>query len=209
MFLTQFSSSLASSRRMGRGLALAGLSLLAGPAAWAAPAAASAPAPAVAASAVISPAKQALIDKLLTLWHPEQVAQMMVNRPAADAVQHSRIALQGRVSAEKLESTMKGITEDAQTYVDAATPLAAAAGKQAVRSTAVPMLATQFSEEELQALIALLESPVRQKFEKAAPDIEGAVGAEVARRAGPAIQPQLDKMKQEVAGKLRAAAMTR
>jgi hypothetical protein len=94
MFLTQFSSSLASSRRAGCGLALAGLSLLAS--AWAAPAAASAPpAAAPAASAVISPAKQALIDKLLTLWHPEQVAQMMVNRPAADAVQHSRIALQG------------------------------------------------------------------------------------------------------------------
>jgi hypothetical protein len=71
------------------------------------------------------------------------------------------------------------------------------------------MLANQFSEEELQALIALLESPVRQKFEKAAPDIEGAVGADVARRAGPAIQPQLEKMKKEVAGKLRAAAMTR
>lgn len=209
MFLTQFSSSLASSRRVGRGLALAGLSLIAWPAAWAAPAAASAPAPAAAASAVISPAKQALIDKLLTLWHPEQVAQMMVNRPAADAVQHSRIALQGRVSAEKLESTMKGITEDAKAYVDAAAPLAATAGQQAVRSTAMPMLAKQFSEEELQALIALLESPVRQKFEKAAPDIEGAVGAEVARRAGPAIQPQLEKMKREVAGKLRAAAMTR
>jgi hypothetical protein len=31
----------------------------------------------------------------------------------------------------------------------------------------------------------------------------------VARQAGPAIQPPLDKMKQEVAGKLRAAAMTR
>jgi hypothetical protein len=210
MFLTQFSSSLASSRRAGCGLALAGLSLLAWPSAWAAPAAASAPpAAAPAASAVISPAKQALIDKLLTLWHPEQVAQMMVNRPAADAVQHSRIALQGRVGADKLESTMKGITEDAKAYVDAASPLAQAAAQQAVRTTAVPMLANQFSEEELQALIALLESPVRQKFEKAAPDIEGAVGADVARRAGPAIQPQLDKMKQEVAGKLRAAAMTR
>ena len=208
MFLTQFSSSLALSRRVGGALALAGLSLLMVPTSQAAPTGGPASAPA-GAVAPIPPAKQALIDKLLTLWHPEQVTQMMVNRPAAEAVQHSRIALQGRVSAEKLDATMKGISEDAKAYVDAATPLAEAAGKQAVRSTAVPMLAEQFSEDELKALIALLESPVRQKFEKAAPDIEGAVGAEVARRAGPAIQPQLDKMKQEVAGKLRAAAMTR
>lgn len=192
-------------RRVLRHLALLGGVGLLAPVAWAAPAAA---APALAASSV-PPAKQALIDRLLTLWHPEQVALLMVQRPAADAVQHSRIALQGRVSAEKLESTMKGISEDAKAYLDAATPIAQAAGQAAARSTAAPLLAEQFSEEELKALIAILEAPVRQKFEKLAPNIEGAVGAEVARQAGPAIQPPLDKMKQEVAGKLRAAAMTR
>ncbi|MCA6217352.1 DUF2059 domain-containing protein [Ideonella sp. B7] len=192
-------------RRALRHLALLGGVGLLAPAAWAVPAAA---APAVVASTV-PPAKQALIDRLLTLWHPEQVAMLMVQRPAADAVQHSRIALQGRVSAEKLESTMKGIAGDAKAYLDVATPIAQAAGQAAARSTAVPLLAEQFSEDELRALIAILEAPVRQKFEKLAPNIEGAVGAEVARQAGPAIQPPLDKMKQEVAGKLRAAAMTR
>lgn len=196
--------SVLSVRRVLRHLALVGGMGVLVPSTWAAAAAA----PGGAASSV-PPAKQVLIDQLLTLWHPEQVAVLMVQRPAADAVQHSRIALQGRVSAEKLESTMKGIAEDAKAYLDVAAPIAEAAGKTAARSTAAPLLAEQFSEDELKALIAILQSPVRQKFEKLAPNIEGAVGAEVARQAGPAIQPPLDKMKQEVAGKLRAAAMTR
>jgi len=163
-------------------------------------------APAV-ADAPVSPAKQALVDQLLTLWHPETVALVMVQRPAADAVQQSRIAMQGRVSAEKQEATMKAISADAQRYVDEATPIAQAAAIKAVPQTAGKMLAQQFSEDELKQLIALLQSPVKHKFEQLVPQLERAVGDRVATDAGPQVQPKLDAMKQAIATKLRTAAM--
>ncbi|GAA0759674.1 DUF2059 domain-containing protein [Ideonella azotifigens] len=164
------------------------------------------PLPAV-ADTPVSPAKQALVDQLLTLWHPESVALVMVQRPAADAVQQSRIAMQGRVSAEKQEATMKAISADAQRYIDEATPIAQAAAAKAVPQTAGKMLAQQFSEDELKQLIALLQSPVKHKFEQLVPQLERAVGDKVATDAGPQVQPKLDTMKQAIATKLRTAAM--
>lgn len=189
-----------------------GVALLAATLAWPAAAAtpaAAASAPAAAASAPLSASKRALLEKLLSLWHPEQVAIVMAQRPAAEAVQSSRIALQGRVSGERLDTTVKSIAADAQRYVDEVTPVAQAAGAKAAQEVALPMLAESFTEAELKELIALMESPVRRKFEGLVPKVEAAVGTRVATEAGPQIQPKLDAMKQEVASKLRAAAIVR
>jgi len=164
-------------------------------------------APAQTAVAAVPPAKQALIDRILTLWHPEAVAMVMVQRPAADAVQQARIALQGRVSAEKRDATVKDIAVDAQRYVDEATPLAQAAVRRQMPRTVVPMLAENFSEDELRQLLAMLESPVKQKFEQWVPKLERALGEKTAEDAGATIQPKLDTMKQAIAVKLRAASM--
>ena len=43
-------------------------------------------------------------------------------KPAADALQQSRIALQGRVGAEKRDQTLKAITVDAQRYIELKLP---------------------------------------------------------------------------------------
>jgi hypothetical protein len=172
---------------------------------------ASAPVPPTANLAVAAPAlsKAQLIDKVLALWHPETVSIMMIQRPATDALQQSRIALQGRVSAEKHEATMKDITTDVQKYVDEATPLALASAERNKRATVGAMLEANFNDDELRQLIAILESPVKKKFEQQVPAMEKALGDKIAADAGPAIGPKLDAMKQNVAGKLKAAAIIR
>jgi hypothetical protein len=159
------------------------------------------------AVATVPSSKQVLIDKLLTLWHPETVALVMVQRPAADAVQQSRIALQGRVSAAKQEATMKAITAEAQRYVDDATPLAQAAANRGVSAAAGPVLAQNFSEDELRQLIAMWQSPLKARFEQLVPQMERAVGERVAEAAGATIQGKLDAMKSAIGLKLRAASM--
>lgn len=161
-----------------------------------------------AAQAQASPdARQALVDKLLTLWHVDDVAVVMVQRPAASAMEQARIALQGRVSAEKRDRTLKDISTDVQTYVDEATPLARQSAQRLLKPTLSPLLLQQFNDEELRQIIALLESPVKKKFEKIAPQLERALGEKVAEESGPSINPKLQTMTQAVGLKLRAASI--
>ena len=72
----------------------------------------------------ISEEKLKLIQKVLTLWHPEEVPVMMVQRRATDAMTQSRVALQGKVTAEKRDATLRDIATDVQKYVDDVTPVA-------------------------------------------------------------------------------------
>src|SRR5881409_2311213 len=97
--------------------------------------------------------KQKLVQRVLELWHLEDTAIVMVQRPAADALQQSRIALQGRVAAPK-------------------------------------------QEDVLREMIALLESPLKKKFEQLVPQFERAFGEKVAAESRAAIDPKLQAMTQ-------------
>jgi uncharacterized protein len=152
--------------------------------------------------------KEKLVQKVLTLWHIEDEAIVMVQRPAADAVNQSRIALQGRVSAAKQESTMKEIAVDVQKYIDEATPIVRDNALKVKAPTLTPLLMQNFSEDELRQLVALLESPVKKKFEGLVPKFERAFGEKIAADSRAAVDPKLAAMTQSVGLKLRAATVT-
>ncbi len=152
--------------------------------------------------------KQKLVQRVLTLWHIEDTAVVMVQRPALDAMQQARIALQGRVGAAKQEATLKDIATDLQKYIDEATPIVKENAKRVKAPTLTPLLMQNFNEEELRQLIALLESPVKKKFEQLVPQFERAFGEKVAADAHAAIDPKLQEMTKAVGLKLRAASMT-
>jgi DNA-binding TFAR19-related protein (PDSD5 family) len=160
------------------------------------------------AAAAVSPEKQKLIDQVLDLWHIEEVAITMAQRPAASALEQSRIALQGRVSAEKQEATLKEIAKDVQKYVDEATPIARDNAMRLKKPVLEPLLAQNFSDDELRQLIALLQSPVKKKFEQLLPSFEKAFGEKVAVQGAPQINPKIKALNEAVGVKLRAAAMT-
>ena len=152
--------------------------------------------------------KQKLVQRVLALWHLEDAAVVMVQRPAVDAMQQARIALQGRVSAAKQEATLREIAVDLQKYVDEATPTVRDNATRLKAPTVGPLLAQNFSDEELRQLIALLESPVKKKFEQLVPQFERAFGEKIASESRAAIDPKLQAMTQAVGLKLRAATMT-
>ena len=149
--------------------------------------------------------KAKLIERLLTLWHPDDVVVVMVQRPAADALQQARIALQGRVTAERRDATLKDIAVDVQKYIDEATPIARDAARRQLDNSVVPILQQQFSEDELKQLIAMLESPVKKKFEQLIPQMERALGEKVATESRPVIDPKMQELTKAVGLKLRAA----
>ncbi len=155
----------------------------------------------------VSAEKQKLIDKILTLWHPEEVPVMMVQRRATEAMNQSRIALQGKVTAEKRDATLRDIATDVQKYVDDVTPIAKDSARRQIPSTVVPMLAQNFSDDELKQIVALLESPIKKKFEQFIPQAEKALGTKVAEETHVAVEDKGKSMTQSVGLKLRAAVM--
>jgi hypothetical protein len=152
--------------------------------------------------------KPKLVQRVIALWHLEDTAVVMVQRPAADAMQQARIALQGRVSAAKQEATLRDIATDLQKYIDEATPTVRDNAVRLKTPTLAPLLTQNFSDEELRQLIALLESPVKKKFESLVPQFERAFGERLATESRAAIDPKLQTMTQNVGLKLRAATMT-
>ena len=147
-----------------------------------------------------------LVDRLLELWHVEDVAVMMVQRPAVNALEQSRVVLQGRVAPAKQQRTLQDISTDVQKYVNDATPIAKASAHKVVKESLTPLLLQNFDELELKQIIALLESPVKKKFESVVPSLEKTLGDRVAADCAAQINPMMQTMTQAVGLKLRAAS---
>ncbi len=159
------------------------------------------------AQAGITPEKQVLIDRVLSLWPVENLALAMAQRPAFDALQQSRAALQGRVTAQKQETVLKELAGEVQKFLDEITPVVRQVAQQGKPQVLSPLLDRNFSETELRQLIDLLESPVKKKFESLAPQLEKSFGEHIAAQAGPTINPRLDVLSKSISTKLRAAAL--
>ena len=103
---------------------------------------------------------------------------------------------------------MRDIAADLQKYVDEATPIVRDNALRLKTPAVAPLLAQSFNDEELRQLIALLESPVKKKFEQMLPQFERAFGEKIAAESRTAIDPKLQAMTQSVGLKLRGATMT-
>ncbi len=151
--------------------------------------------------------KKALVQHVLPLFHIEDSPIMLVQRQGADAMRQANTALQGRLTHEKQEATMKSIAVDVQKYIDEATPIARANALKLKEPTVAPILMANFSAEELRQLVAFLDSPVKKKFEALLPTIEKTYGEKVADASRAAIDPKIKTLTTEVATKMRAAVM--
>ena len=165
----------------------------------AAPAAAPLPAP--------DAEKQKVIDRILAAFHPENGILQLVQRQGLDAMQQSNIALTtAHVSAEHKDKAMKDIGTDVQKYIDTTMPIAIASAKKNTNTAVGPILAQNFTAEELRQIAALLESPLKQKFEKLVPQMETAVAQKVQADISPQVNANVKTMTEAVGTKLRIAA---
>ncbi|HEX2531445.1 MAG TPA: DUF2059 domain-containing protein, partial [Burkholderiaceae bacterium] len=65
--------------------------------------------------------------------------------------------------------------------------------------------AEKFTEEELRQIIAMLDSPVRHKFEALVPEMEKALGEKIAAETRAAVASRLSELNQRINGHLRTA----
>lgn len=151
--------------------------------------------------------KQKVIDRILEVFHPEIGVLKAVQRPGLEAMQKSNIAMEtARVAPERREKALKDISVDVQKYLDTTTPIATASAKKYTNPSVGPILAKNFTLEELRQLAALLESPLKARFEKLIPDMENAVGQKVQADIAPQVNQNVKAMTEAVGTKLRVAA---
>lgn len=156
-------------------------------------------------AAATQPGKQELVNRVLQLWHPETIGDSMLQAPVADAVQQARVMLQGRAVPEKRDAAMKEIVADARQFLEDNKGVTHASAQKLVNTTVAPMLAERFTEEELRQIIAILESPVKKKFEALVPELQKKLGEGVAADTRPVIDPKLQELQQRIGMRLRSA----
>jgi hypothetical protein len=156
-----------------------------------------------------SPAKKALVAKLLQLQQPgvEAMARQLAEQPALQMLQQSRPALQ-RLPAERREAVAKEIQADARKYAEEATPIVRDRAVKLAPTTIGTILEERLTEDELKQIIAILESPANRKFQAMAGDMQRALGEKLVAETGPLIEPKVRALEQSMRTRLEIPAGT-
>lgn len=154
-----------------------------------------------------SPAKKELVKKVLALQQPEieMLARNLAQEPAARMMQEAGRVLQSQVPEDKREAAVKSLEESAKKYVDEAVPLVRERAIKLAPSTIGTSLEERFTEAELKALIAWLDSATYKKYQQVAPDIQRGFMQKLIADARPAIEPKLKTLEESVRATLTGA----
>lgn len=156
-----------------------------------------------AAQPTIAPAKKELIEKLVQIMSVDNMGVAMLQEPVASALGQARVTMQSRIPAERHEATMRDIAVETKKFMDEATPIVKNSAQKLIPTTIVPLLSEKFTEDELRQIIAMMESPVKQKFEALIPDMKKSLGEKIAADTGPAINPKIQELTQRIGTRLR------
>lgn len=162
---------------------------------------------AVAAVGAHAQNKKQLVDKILVAQQPaiENIAKSIAERPALQMMQAAGNALQ-QLPADKREATGKQIEADVRKFVDEAVPVLRDRAMKLAPSTLGAQMEEKFTEDELKALLAWLESPVNKKYQQVAPEIQNAFAQKLIVEAAPALDPKLQALQSKVRSTLGISA---
>jgi hypothetical protein len=199
-------------RRAASLAALTSAMLLAGPAlaqgtSAAAATAAKPAAPAAKPAAPSSPAKKALVNRLLAVQMAgiEGSARQLAEQPAAQMLQQAGNALQ-RLPADKREALWREIQGDARKYAEDAGALAKERASKLAPTTIGALLEERFSEDELKQLVTLLESPAYKKLSGMGAELNRSMVEKLVPELRPTLEPKLKALEQAIVKRLEAAS---
>lgn len=136
-----------------------------------------------------SPAKKALVDKLVQLQQPqlELLARNIVQQPIGPLMQSAGQALQ-QVPADKREATGKAMEVEIKKFVDDNVAYVKDKAAKMAPTTTAAFLDERFTEDELKQVVAWFESPVSKKFGQVQMELNKALLDKVVGEAGPTLQ---------------------
>ena len=161
-------------------------------------------APVMAVQAQPSPAKKALVARILKVQQPgiEGMSRSMAERPAIALMDRAGPALTERVAADKREAVGKEIQADVKKYLDEAVPLVTSRAVKLAPTTVGPFLEEKFTEEELKQVAAFLESPAINKFQQLSGDMQKVLLEKVVADTKGVIEPKVVALEQSVSKRL-------
>jgi hypothetical protein len=161
----------------------------------AAPAAASAPA---------SPAKKALVKRVIQLQQPgiEAMARALVEQPASAILQQVGRTLQTNVPADKREAVGREAQNDVRKFIDEVVPVVRKRAVEIAPGTIGPILEDKFTEEELKQLVAWLDSPVSRKYQQIGGDMQKALSEPLIRDSRATVEPKMRALEESLMKRL-------
>lgn len=155
-------------------------------------------APAAAASgapAPSSPAKKALVKKLLELQQPaiETLAVEMAQQPAMNWMRQAGAALQN-MPADKREAAAKAIQADVKKYAQETVPIVKDKAIKLAPSVIGPIIEQNFSEDELKTIVAWIQSPVSKKFGQIGGQMQDALSQALVKETQSTVSPKLEAL---------------
>lgn len=159
------------------------------------------------AAAATSPAKKELVARLLKLQQPgiETLARNLAEQPAAQLLNQAGMALQARVAPEKREAIAKEISADVKKYADEAVPLVRDRAVKLAPGTVGKLLEEKLTEDDLQQIVATLESPVYAKYMQLTGDMQKALLEKLVAETRPTIEPKLKALEASIGKRLGVA----
>ena len=174
---------------------------------------AQAPAPSASPSsaplqAASTPAKKALVSRILKVQQPviESMSRAMAERPAQAVMEKAGMALANSVPADKREATAKDIESLVKKYLDEALPLVSSRALKLAPTTVGTLLEDKFSEADLKQLATFLESPVYNKYQQLSGDMQKVLLEKLLADTRGAIEPKVVALDQAVGKRLSANA---
>jgi len=143
-----------------------------------------------------SPAKKALVQRILALQQSEveAFARGVVERPAAQMMRDAGLAIQQQVPLDKREATGRAIEAEVKKYVDESYPLVRERALKIAPSTIGAVLEARMSEDELRTLLAWLDSPTNKKYQQVALDVRNAFAQKLLADMPALLDPKLQAL---------------
>ena len=160
--------------------------------------------PGFAVHAQSTPAKKALVTRILKVQQPsiEGVSRTLVERPAIELMGRAGAELEQRVAADKRDAIGKTIQADVKKYLDETVPVVTSSANKLAPTTIGSFLEDKFSEDELKQIAAFLESPAINKFQKALGDMQKVLLEKVIADTRTTVEPKVAALEQTVAKRL-------
>jgi len=154
-----------------------------------------------------SPAKMELVQRVLKLQQGgiERLAGAMAEEPAMMLVGRASEIISAGVPKDKQEALAKDIRADLQKYLKDTVPPLTRNATALAPLTVGPMLNANFSEEELRQLVALLESPIYNKYQKLSGDMQRALQTKLVSDSRSTVEPGLRALEKSLGDRLKAA----
>ena len=155
-------------------------------------------------SAAASPAKKALVSRILKVQQPviEGSGGALAERPALDIIDQASAALESRVPADKRDAVAKEIQGDVKKYMEDAVPFVRDRAVKLAPQTIGVLLEQKFSEDELKQLATFLESAAYNKYQQLGGEMQKSLVEKLLADTRSTVEPKVNALNLSIGKRL-------